>query len=92
MRRGLPVLLAPRFGQILRIVFCADDELDRRAAGAAGDVEGKRGVAALMRAEASTVNPDRRLVVDGTEMQQQPFAVGERRQLEREAVPASFQE
>jgi hypothetical protein len=50
------------------------------------DLEGR--VAALVARDEGAVEPDRRLVVDGAEVQDQPLFGRERRQLEAAPVPA----
>ena len=88
----LPVLLAARLREILRVVFGANDELDRRLIGASGDVERERRIAALVSAEASAVDPDRRVVVHRAEVQEDPVALRDRWQNHRRAIPARAQE
>ena len=92
MRRDLPVLLAARFGEVVRVVFGANDELDRGLIGASGDVERERRIAALVAAEASAVDPDGGVVVDRAEVQQDPVALLDRWQNQRRAIPARAQE
>ena len=92
MGRNLPVLLAARLREILRVVFGANDELDRRLVGASCDVERERRIAALVSAEASAVDPDRGVVVHRAEVQEDPVALRDRWQNQRRAIPARAQE
>ena len=76
VRLGLPVLLAARLGQVVRIVFGPDDQhvLRRRASQGRGDVGGERRVAALVRGDKQTVDPDLRPVIDRAEVEQHAAA------------------
>ena len=92
VRCNLPVLLPTRFGEVMRVVFGTNDELDWRLVGTARDIERERRIAAFVSAEASTVDPHRGLVVDRAEMEQDPGAVLDRGQNERRTIPARAQE
>src|SRR3954470_881496 len=93
MRLELPVLLAARLGEIVRIVFRADHDFARRVAGEKrSDVDGEGCVAAVMRAGDHTIDPDLGAVIDRAEVEQ-PAARGVGRgQRDRAAIPAGAEE
>ena len=89
MRLQLPVLLAARLGQILRVVFDPDDDLEGLGAECARrEVDRERRVAADVMADREAAGPHRRFVIDRAEMQQEPFAFAEPRHRNAAPIPA----
>ena len=89
MRLQLPILLAARLGQILRVVFCADDDrLLPSTTQQLGNVGAERRVSAFVLRGQLIVHPDGRQVIDGAEMQDQPLSRLQLRCPERTSIPA----
>jgi hypothetical protein len=80
VRGVLPLLLAARLREVLRVVLRPDHHHVRGVGAGAphhvGDVHGERGVPALVLADQCAVHPHPRAVVHGAQVQQQPAARG----------------
>src|SRR5205823_5502308 len=73
---------------LIRWIKHADDDLIRTLAlDRVGDVETERVVSPAMRADLFAVDPDRRLPIDGAEVQQDVAIVPILRDLKRAAIP-----
>ncbi len=81
---GGPMLLSARDGPVGQRVLRADDHHVAPPARDAADVRRERGVAALVARHLRPVDPDRRPIVDGAEMEQQALRF---RGVEAAAVP-----
>ena len=89
VRLELPVLLAARLGEVVRVVLGAHDDLAcARRRTRSRDVERERRVAALVSPTAA-VDPDGRAVVDGAEVEDQSLLARSRRELDRASIPAA---
>jgi hypothetical protein len=89
VRLQLPILLPTRLGEIVWIVFGADNDLEgRRRGDERGDVEAEGGVTPFVRPRLDAVDPHRRAVVDGSEPEAEAVPRRGRLELDRAAVPA----
>ncbi|HMJ55213.1 MAG TPA: hypothetical protein VK540_24220 [Polyangiaceae bacterium] len=80
MRLELPVLLAARFGEIVRIVIGPHgDEVRLSGLEQAGDVDLERRIAAVVLGHERIIDPHAGFVVDGAEMQDEMLVILETR-------------
>jgi hypothetical protein len=85
----LPVLLAARLFEVVRVVRGTHLDLERAVRREElGDVDGERSVAALVPRRELPVEPHGRVVVDGFEVQEPALAVRGRLEAYGAAVPA----
>ena len=88
VRFELPVLLSARLGQVGRVVRSAHCQQMRPWLGQVfSDVDLERGVPPLMLGDQLVVNPDRRLVIDCAEMEDDPLGGASRDRLEGAPIP-----
>jgi len=92
MRLQLPILLAAGFGEIVRIIFGADDDFAGPVDDEVGDIETEGRVSALVFPQAGAVDLDRGAPVDGAEMEHPTLPGHARRQFASLAVPARAEE
>src|SRR5688572_5879183 len=93
MRFELPVLLATRLGQVVRVVFGAENDLMPRAREQKiGDIDRKRCVSAFVTTRIRPVDPHPSGVIDRPEHEEYPLPALRRGNLDGAPVPARAEE
>src|SRR5215204_2201695 len=88
MRFELPVLLAARFCQVVRVIFRAENDLVvHTRQQEIGDIDRKRSVSAFVTPRERSIDPDSSVVIDRAEHEEYALTALRRRNLDGATIP-----